>query len=133
MFERLLATILILGTLYLLWLGWQWYKSRLVRTIRSEAAEAGQPTLLYFWAEYCAPCRLHQAPIIDRLTGRLGEKVVVRKIDVSQNPDLATQYKVATLPTTVILDQTGQVRHINYGVASQDKLEGQLQPQLAAG
>ncbi len=107
MVERLMVTAVILGCLSLLWLGWHWYKARLAQTIRPIEIEAsnGLPTLLWFTADYCAPCKLQQAPIVAELANNLGSAVTIKKIDVSQNPDLIDHYKVLTLPTTIILNE----------------------------
>jgi thioredoxin 1 len=126
MVERLLITAVILISLGGLSLGWCWYKSRLIRSIQPIETSNGVPTLLWFTADYCVPCKVQQAPIIDKLATELGQEVVIKKIDVSQNPKLASHYKVLTLPTTIVLDETGQVAHINYGVTSQTKLAAQL-------
>ncbi|NIV00472.1 MAG: thiol reductase thioredoxin, partial [Phycisphaerae bacterium] len=53
-------------------------------------------TLLWFTADYCVPCKVQQAPIIDELATELGQEVVIKKIDVSQNSELASHYKVLT-------------------------------------
>ncbi len=126
MLERVILTGVILAGLALLWLGWRYYKARLVQRIQPVEATPGLPTLLYFGADYCAPCKLQQTPIVEKLANKWGETVVVKKVDVTQQPDLASQYRVLTLPTTVILNQQGEVAHINYGVTSQAKLEAQL-------
>lgn len=126
MVERLLITAVILIGLVGLSLSWRWYKSKLAQSIQPIDPPADKPTLLWFTADYCVPCKLQQAPIIDQLADQLGTTVVIQKIDVSLNPDLASHYKVLTLPATVILDETGQVAHINYGVTSQTKLAAQL-------
>lgn len=126
MLERIVITLVILGGLGLLWLGWRLYKTRLTRSIQPAETASGTPALLYFSADYCAPCKLQQRPIVDSLMAKLGERVVVQRYDVTQHPDLASRYKILTLPTTVVLDSQGQVAHINYGVASLAKLEAQL-------
>lgn len=126
MLERMVITLLVLGGLALLWLGWRYYKARLVQQIQPVEATPGLPTLLYFGADFCAPCKLQQTPIIENLAAKWGEAVIVKKVDVTEHPDLASQYRVLTLPTTVILNQQGQVAHINYGVTPQAKLETQL-------
>lgn len=126
MLDRIVITLIILGVLGLLWLGWRAYKVKLAQSIPPGEAAFGAPALLYFSADYCAPCKLQQRPIIDNLIAKLGESVVVRRYDVTEHPDLASRYKVLTLPTTVVLDSQGQVAHINYGVASLAKLEAQL-------
>jgi thioredoxin 1 len=131
MLERMAITLLILAGLGLLWLGWRYYKLRLTQSIQPDEAALGIPTLLYFCADYCAPCKLQQQPIVDSLAAKFGESLVVRCHDVTEHPDLASRYKVLTLPTTVILDGQGHVAQINYGVASQAKLEAQLSPHQA--
>lgn len=126
MIERLVITLVILAGLSLLWLGWRTYKSKLVRSIQAAEYAAGIPTLLYFSADYCAPCKLQQTPIVNNLSAKFGERVVIKKYDVTEHPDMAGRYKILTLPATIVLDGRGQVIHMNYGVASQAKLEAQL-------
>jgi thiol-disulfide isomerase/thioredoxin len=126
MLERMVITLVILAGLALLWLGWRYYKLKLTQSIQPAEPAPGVPTLLYFSADYCAPCKLQQQPIVDNLVAQFGESLVVSRYDVAEHPDLASRYKVLTLPTTVILDSQGHVMHINYGVASQAKLEAQL-------
>ena len=125
MFERVLITVAILVGLSLLWLAWNAYKSRLIRSI--EAGEQNdKPTLLYFTGEYCTVCKFQQSPVVEKIMNKFGNTIAVKQVDVSDTPDLARQYKVLTLPTTVILSPEGQVKHINYGVTPQTKLEMQL-------
>lgn len=124
--ERIAISVIILTLLGLLGLGWQYYKIKARQRIQPVEAGLGLPTLLYFWADYCTPCKLQQTPIVDSLSAKLGDAVMVKAYDVSQHPHLAHHYKVLTLPTTVVLDPAGQVRHINYGVTPQAKLETQL-------
>ncbi len=127
MLLRLLITFGVVGGLGLFWVGWQQYKRGVTRAIRPAGEGAGKPTLLYFSADYCAPCKFQQAPIVERVAERLGDRVRVQRVDVTRQPDLARRYKILTLPATVVLDAGGAVRHINYGVADQTRLERQLQ------
>jgi len=126
MLDRLLMTVVLFGGLGLLWLGWRYYKSSLVQHIQPATAPTGKPTLLYFTADYCTACKFQQSPIIQQLVDKLGQAIAVAKYDVTQHPDLASRYKVLTLPTTVVVSAEGQVAHINYGVTQQAKLEKQL-------
>jgi thiol-disulfide isomerase/thioredoxin len=131
MVERIVITLIILAGLGLLWLGWRYYKLKVAQSIQPIETAAGRPTLLYFSADFCTPCKLQQTPIVDRLTAKLGASITVKQYDATEHPDLASRYKVLTLPTTVVLDSQGHVVHINYGVASQAKLEAQLRPPQA--
>ncbi len=126
MAERLLIAVVVLAGLAACWSAWRYYKAVLVRSIRPNEVPTGLPALLYFTADYCAPCKFQQTPIVERLAAKYGDAVIIRKYDVSQEPDLAARYKVLTLPTTVVLDRQGQVAHVNYGVTEQGRLESQL-------
>ncbi len=126
MMIRFLEIVGIIGSLSVLWLGWLQYKRYLINSIHPRDAQSNKPALLFFTANYCAPCEFQQAPIVERLIERWQDTISVNQYDVSQYPDLARQFKILTVPTTVVLDRHGNVTHINYGVASQDKLEKQL-------
>ena len=126
MLERILITLVILVVAGLLGLGWRYYKIKVTQGIQPAEIAAGVPMLLYFCADYCPPCKLQQTPIINSLATKLGDTVVIKSYDVTQHPDLASRYKVLTLPTTVVVDRQGKVAHINYGVMTQAKLETQL-------
>lgn len=126
MLDRIMIAFVIAGGLGLLWLGWQYYKVKMLQTIKPTGISIDRPTLLYFTGEYCQPCQFQQTPIVEQIVSKLGDSIAVKKYDVSAHPELASQYKVLTLPTTIILDSSGQVTHVNYGVAKRDKLEAQL-------
>lgn len=126
MAERFIITLAVIGVLALLWLSWRYYKARLIQTIQSASLSTGKPTLLYFTGEYCTACKFQQTPIVEQITAKLGEAVVVKTVDVSVQPDIARRFKVLTLPTTVVLDGRGQVKAINFGVTQQHQLEAQL-------
>lgn len=126
MIVRLMVTMAILGGLSLFWIGWQQYKQRLMASLSPVASGSGKPTLLYFTADYCAPCKFQQTPIVRQVNTRLRDTVIVEQVDVTQQPDIAKRYKVLTLPTTIVLDKKGRVTHINHGVTAARTLEAQL-------
>lgn len=126
MLERLIITFAIGGGLLLLWLGWQYGKKLLIKTVPGTETPSGKSTLLYFTGEYCAVCKVQQTPVVNELAGMYGDALDVETLDVTSHPDAAKKYKVLTLPTTVILDPQGRVADINYGFTGQAKLEKQL-------
>lgn len=126
MFDRVIITFAVIGGLGLLWWGWHYYKAWIIRSVQSIEPVNGKPTLLYFSADYCLPCKLQQAPIVEQLAAKFGDSIAVKLYNVTEHPDLASQYKVLTLPTTVVINTHGQVAHINYGVTRLGKLETQL-------
>lgn len=87
----------------------------------------GNPGLVLFTADYCAPCKMQQRPAIQRLAQELGNTLQVIEVDIEQHPEVAQRWGVMSLPTTFILDGNGEPRDVNHGVTSTDKLKKQLQ------
>ena len=74
-----------------------------------------------FWATWCGPCRAI-GPVIDELANQYEGKVVVGKINVDEESDLARKYKVMSIPT-VILFRNGEVVDKVVGLRSKEDLE----------
>lgn len=73
--------------------------------------------VLSFCSEDCRPCHTLQRPALERLLEARQGRVRVIEIDAPNTPDLTVRYAVLTVPTTVVLDETGRARAINYGFA----------------
>ncbi len=126
MLERILiaAALAAVGLLvYMLMLHWQ--RQRVTRRSGARAA-TGRSALLVFTSPTCAPCKFQQLPIIDRLLVDWRDKIEVDVIDVTEQPDVAAQYGVWSLPTTIVLDAERHVIAINQGVALEKKLREQI-------
>lgn len=102
----------------------------------SRRAQAGdridRAALLVFTSPTCAPCKLQQVPIINRLMVEWSDRIDVRLIDVTEQPEVAQQYGVWSLPTSIVLKADRSVVAINQGVAHEKKLRGQFE-QATAG
>lgn len=90
-----------------------------------QTASNGRPTILYFRSDHCAPC-VTQARYLEQLDQTWHGRVAIEKIDADKEPDTAARFNIFTLPTTLILDETGQVRQINYGLTDGRKLSMQV-------
>jgi len=66
-----------------------------------------KPVVVDFWAEWCGPCRLI-GPILDMLSVEYEGKAVITKVNVDDNNDLTTKYKIINIPTMLFL-KNGEV------------------------
>ncbi len=126
MWDRILIAVVIvsLGVLaYQLFL--QAQRRRAARRSLDRAA-TGRSAVLVFTSPTCAPCKLQQLPILDRVMVDWRDKIDVEIIDVTEQPEVATRYGVWSLPTTIVLDTQRQVIAINQGVAHEHKLREQI-------
>ena len=78
-----------------------------------EALQSDTPVLVDFWASWCAPCRI-LSPIVDEIGAELEGKIKVGKVDVDQEPSLAREYGVMSIPT-LILFKGGKVAGTSIG------------------
>ena len=78
------------------------------------------PLIIDFWAEWCAPCKAI-APILDELAIELNEKLLIGKVNLDENQDLAMKYSIRSIPT-ILLFKDGELKDTKVGLSSKTDL-----------
>src|SRR6187549_627332 len=90
-------------------------------TFESEVLKATGPVVVDFWAEWCGPCRMI-APALEEISGSLGDKVKIVKLNVDENPQTAAKYGIMSIPTLMMF-KNGELASRQVGAAPKQKLE----------
>lgn len=89
------------------------------KTFDAEVLKSAEPVVVDFFAEWCGPCKA-MAPALDQVASEMKGKVKVVKIDVDQNPEVTTKYRIQAMPTLMIF-KNGKVAAQNVGALVQKK------------
>ena len=72
------------------------------QNFQSEVAESKEKVLIDFWASWCGPCRM-VSPIVDEIAEESPAGVKVCKVNVDEQPELAQQFQVMSIPTLLVM------------------------------
>jgi len=86
-------------------------------------------SLLDFWAPWCGPCKM-QLPIVEELSEELKGTATIAKVNVDEEPELASQFGVMSIPT-LILFKDGQPVDKLVGLQSKESLKARIQNHLS--
>lgn len=91
---------------------------------KQEVLQSAQPVLVDFWASWCGPCKM-LAPIIEEIAREQAGKAKVGKVNVDEQPGLAMQFHVASIPTIIVF-RDGKPIETLVGVRPKSELEALL-------
>jgi thioredoxin 1 len=95
---------------------------------KKEVLESPLPVLLDFWAEWCNPCRMI-APSVEQLADAYKGKIVVGKVNVDIESDLAAQYNIISIPT-LLMFKGGEVSGQKVGAFPKHDIEALIKGSL---
>jgi len=94
----------------------------------SEALQSSVPVLVDFWAPWCGPCRMI-GPIVEELAEEYAGKAKVGKVNVDDNPEIASRFKIQAIPALFVL-KDGEVVDKVVGMTGKQSLASKLDAAL---
>jgi len=90
----------------------------------AEVIKSDKPVLLDFWATWCGPCKM-LSPVISEIAEEYDGKVKVGKINVDEEFELASLFRVASIPTVAVM-KNGRVTNVSVGYRTREQIVAML-------
>ncbi|MEB3339662.1 thioredoxin [Okeania sp.] len=97
-------------------------------SFQEEVLESELPVLVDFWAPWCGPCRM-VTPVVDEISVQYEGKIKVVKVNTDENPNVASQYGIRSIPTLMIF-KAGQRVDMVVGAVPKTTLTKTLEKHL---
>ncbi len=85
----------------------------------TEVLKSDKPVLVDFWASWCGPCMM-MGPVVEELGNELADTIKVGKVNVDQNPELAQQFGIMSIPCFMVFKNGQQVATTVGGRSKED-------------
>jgi thioredoxin len=77
-------------------------------SFEQDVLKSSTPVVVDFWAEWCGPCRMI-GPALEEIAGEMQGKVTIAKVNVDENPGIASQLGIRSIPTLMLFKNGEQV------------------------
>jgi thioredoxin 1 len=98
-------------------------------SFKEDVLDSEVPVLVDFWAPWCGPCRM-VAPIVEEIAAQYEGKIKVVKVNTDENPQIASQYGIRSIPTLMIF-KDGQKVDMVVGAVPKTTLSNTLEKYLS--
>ena len=95
------------------------------QTFEKVVLQSEIPVLVDFWAAWCGPCRM-VAPVLDQIAAEHEGKIRIVKVNVDEEPALAAQYRITSIPAMKVFRGGEEVREL-IGAMPKQMIEQQLE------
>jgi thioredoxin 1 len=89
-------------------------------SFEADVLKSGRPVLVDFWAEWCGPCK-QIGPALEEIAAEMGERIIVAKLNIDENPMTPGRYGVRGIPTLMVF-KDGKVAATKVGAMPKSKI-----------
>lgn len=94
------------------------------KNFENEVMKSDKPVLIDFWASWCGPCKM-LSPIIEEIAKEYVGKIKVAKVNVDDEPELASTFGISSIPTLFVI-KNGEVTNTAIGFRSKEDIIAML-------